>query len=84
MHERFFFVLVYIKKNTIFILKKIRKINILVHLNILCTFLISLVYSVRIYMYTIYGIINFSLSKGFPIIPAITYAVARGLFFNDK
>lgn len=22
--------------------------------------------------------------KGFPIVPAITYAVARGLFFNDK
>lgn len=26
----------------------------------------------------------FLLLKGFPIVPAVTYAVARGLFYNDK
>lgn len=27
---------------------------------------------------------SFSLSEGFPVVPAITYAMARWYFFNDK
>lgn len=57
---------------------------------IICTvFFFFLYFTVHLYevanaMLRLFSVSLSVSSKGFPIVPSITYAVARGIFFNDK